>query len=205
VTVPGAPAGLTATAGDKQVHLTWTTPTSDGGSPVAGYKIYAAGVPGGQEVPAIGTAKTTDVTVTGLRDQAVYYFMVTAVNAAGDESPLSTEVSAEPAGPPSGGSVSLSRPAVPPRLVALLAAVGAMVAAAAFTLIRRGRRLRPQNGAHPGRSGQQPPVPLDVRAVPDNDRPDMVSVRDTGTEPAHTVRLEPHPGVSITAIKEGRT
>ena len=200
-----APTGLTATAGDTQVHLSWTAPTSDGGSPVASYKIYVAGVPGVQELPAAGTAKTTDVTVTSLRNRAVYYFMVTAVNTAGDESPLSTEVSAEPAGSVPGGSVSLSQPTVPPRLIALLAAVGAMAAAAAFTLIRRGRRLRSQNGAHTGRSDQQTPVAPDVRAVPNSARPDMVSVRDTGTEPTHTVRLEPHPGVSITTINEGRT
>jgi predicted phage tail protein len=197
-----APTGLTATAGDTQVHLSWTAPTSDGGSPVASYKVYVAGVPGVQELPALGTAKTTDVAVTHLHNQAVYYFMVTAVDAAGNESPLSTEVSAEPIGSTPVGSVSLSRrPTVPPQLIALLAAVGAMAAAGAFTLIRRGR----QKGTHPERSGQQTSVASDVRAVPDNARPDIVSVRDTGTEPTHTVRLEPRPGVSITTIKEGRT
>jgi Fibronectin type III domain len=199
-----APTGLTATAGDTRVHLSWTAPTSDGGSPVTSYKIYVAGVPGVQELPAIGTAKTTDVTVTRLRNRAVYYFMVTAVNTAGNESPPSTEVSAEPTGSAPGGSVSLSRPIVPPQLIALLAAVGAMAAAGAFTLIRRGRRLRSQKGAHTERSDQQTPVASDVRAVPNNARPDVVSVRDTGTEPSHTVRLEPHPGVFITTIKEGR-
>jgi hypothetical protein len=44
----------------------------------------------------------------------------------------------------------------------------------------------------------------DVRAVADAVRLDAVSVRDTGQEPTHTVRLEPHPGVSTTTIKEGR-
>ena len=47
-------------------------------------------------------------------------------------------------------------------------------------------------------------VGTDVRAVPDTVRPGAVSVRDTGQEPTHTVRLEPHPGVSTTTIKEGR-
>jgi hypothetical protein len=199
-----APTGLTATAGDAQVTLKWDRPASDGGSPVAGYKIYVAGVPGVEELPAIGIAKTTDAIVTHLRNRAVYYFMVTAVNAAGNESPLSTEVSAEPAGSAPGRTVSLSRPTVPPQLVALLAAAGAMAAAAAFTLIRRGRRLRPQKGAHAERSDRQTPVASDVRAVAKKARLDVVSVRDTGTEPTHTVRLEPHPGVPTTTIKENR-
>ena len=40
----------------------------------------------------------TGATVTGLLNGTVYYFMVTAVNATGNESPFSTEVSAEPPG-----------------------------------------------------------------------------------------------------------
>jgi hypothetical protein len=42
----------------------------------------------------------------------------------------------------------------------------------------------------------------DVRAVPDTVRPDLVSVRDTGQEPTHTIRLEPHPGVATITIRE---
>jgi predicted phage tail protein len=198
-----APTGLTATAGDTQVHLSWTAPTSDGGSPVVNYKIYTARVPGVQEIPAIGNAKTTDVTVTHLHNKAVYYFMVTGVNASGQESPLSTEVSAEPATSAPLSTVSLNQPTVSPQLIALLASIGAMAAAGAFTLIGRSRRLRSRKGARSGRSDLHPPVPSDVRAVPDTARPD-VSVRDTGTEPTHTVRLEPHPGVSTTTIEEGR-
>jgi hypothetical protein len=42
----------------------------------------------------------------------------------------------------------------------------------------------------------------DVRAVPDTVRPDTVSIRDTGQEPTHTIRIEPHPGVASITIKE---
>ena len=76
--------------------MSWTAPTSDGGSPVAGYKIYVATVPGARQSSTIGTAKEADATVTHLVNGTTYYLMVTAVNAAGNESPLSTEVSAEP-------------------------------------------------------------------------------------------------------------
>lgn len=143
--------------------------------------------------------------MTGLPNGTVYYFMVTAVNAAGNESPFSTEVSAEPPGPVTGVTVSLNSPTPPKQLIALLAAVAAMVAAGAFTLIaRRGRRFRSRKLARSERSGQQMAVASDVRAVPDASRPDVVSIRDTGREPTHTVRLEPHPGVTTTMIKEGR-
>jgi len=197
-----APTGLTATAGDTQVHLSWTAPTSDGGSPIASYKIYVARVPGVQELPAVGTAKTTDATVTQLPNRAVYYFMVTAVNTAGNESPLSTEVSAEPAGSAPTGTVSLNQPTIPPQLIALLTAAAATITAGGFTLIMRGRSGS-RKGTHSKRSRQGMEVGSDVRAVADAVRLDEVRVRNTGQEPTHTVRLEPHPGVSTTTIKEG--
>jgi len=200
-----APTGLTATPGDTQVHLSWTAPMSDGGSPVASYKIYVARVPGVQELPAVGTAKTTDATVTRLPNRAVYYFMVTAVNTAGNESPLSTEVSAEPAGSAPGRTVSLNQPTIPPQLIALITAAAAIVTAVGFTLITRGRSgSGSRKHERPKRSRQEIEVGSDVRAVADAVRIDAVSVRGTGQEPTHTVRFEPHPGVSTTTIKEAR-
>src|SRR5206468_184423 len=44
-TVPGAPAGLSATAGNAQVVLGWTAPTSNGGSAITGFTATAS--PGG--------------------------------------------------------------------------------------------------------------------------------------------------------------
>jgi fibronectin type 3 domain-containing protein len=198
-----APTGLTATAGDTQVHLSWTAPTSNGGSPVASYKIYVARVPGVQELPAVGTATTTDATVTKLSNRAVYYFMVTAVNAARNESPLSTEVSAEPVAHQE--SVPLSPPGVPPQLIALITAAAATATAVGFTLITRGRSgSGSRKRERPKRPRQEIEAGSNVRAVADAVRVDAVNVRDTGQEPTHTIRLEPHPGVSTTTIKEGR-
>ena len=200
-----APTGLTATAGDTQVRLSWTAPASDGGSSVISYKVYIATAPGVRQSAAIGNTKSTGATVTGLHNGTVYYFMVTAVNAAGNESPFSTEVSAKPVGPTRAVPVSLTSPTPPKQLIALLAAVAAMVAAGAFTLITRRRRsFRSRNLARSDRSRRQMAVASDVRAVPDTGWPDVVSVRDTGREPTHTIRLEPHHGVTTTMIKEGR-
>ena len=194
-----APTGLTATPGDARVHLSWTAPASSG-APVISYKVYLASLPGVQESAAIGTSKSPDATVGGLTNGTVYYFMVAAVNAAGNESPLSAQVTAEPTGATS--VVPLPSPGPPKWLISVLAAAAAIVVAGALTLIRR--RFGKPRPDHPARAREDIGLAQDVRAVPDTARPDMVSVHDTGPEPTHTVRLEPHPGTITTTIKEGR-
>ena len=204
----GPPTGLIATAGDTQVRLSWTAPASAGGSPVVTYKIYVATTPGVPGRAADGSATSTTATVAHLSNGTVYYFMVTAVSTAGKEGPFSTQVSAEPTGSGTGTKVGLSSPIAPTQLIALLAAVAAMGAAALFTLItrrgRRGRRAQSPAHARPARSREPVAVPSDVRAVPDISRPDVLSVRDIGQEPTHTIRLEPHPGVASTTFKGRR-
>ena len=49
-TVPGAPAGLTATPGDGQATLSWTVPAS-GGAQVTGYSVYKGTKSGGETGP----------------------------------------------------------------------------------------------------------------------------------------------------------
>jgi hypothetical protein len=197
-TAPGfaPPTGLAAAAGDTRVRLSWAAPASAGGSSVSSYKVYIATAPGVQSGATPHSTTSNDVTVTSLTNGTVYYFMVTAVNASGSESPFSTEVSAEPVAA-TVPLVPLHPPTPPALLVALLSAVAAMAAAAGFTLLARSRRrVR-------ARSRQETAVTPDVRAVPDTSRPDALGVRDTGQEPTHTVRFEPQPGVATTTMKEG--
>jgi predicted phage tail protein len=199
----GAPAELTADPGNRQIHLTWAALTPDGGSSAVGYKVYFATAPGVQNSAALGTTKDADAVVAGLANGTKYWFMVTAVDAAGNESPFSTEVSATPTELASGPMVNLPS-GMPKQLITLLGALGAVAVAGVSTLITRRRRLRSREHARSARSDQQTDMPSDVRAVPDTSQPDVVNVRDTGQELTHTVRLEPKPGPTTTTIKEGR-
>lgn len=97
-TAPGAPTGLTATAGFQQVMLSWTAPTTGGA--VEGYNILEGTSGPGSEsalpVNNVTLVSGTTATVTGLTDGQEYWFEVVAVNQAGT-SPASNEVSATPA------------------------------------------------------------------------------------------------------------
>lgn len=87
---PAAPAGLAGTEGNGSVSLTW--------SPAAGaasYRVYRSPVTGGGYVPA-GTTTGTTLTDGGLRNAQKLYYVVRALDAAGNESGDSNEISALP-------------------------------------------------------------------------------------------------------------
>ncbi|MGO8672106.1 MAG: choice-of-anchor tandem repeat GloVer-containing protein, partial [Capsulimonadaceae bacterium] len=101
---PVTPAGLTATAGNGQVALSWTASTG-----ATSYKVYRGTTSGGEASTAIGTASTTAYTDTGLTNFVTYFYKVAAVNGGGI-SALSNEASAMPAPPLSPTHVLWSNP-----------------------------------------------------------------------------------------------
>ena len=77
-TVPGAPTRTTASAGNGRATVSWTAPTSTGGSPVTVYTVTST--PAGRTCTTTGALSCT---VTGLTNDTAYTFTVTATNAIG--------------------------------------------------------------------------------------------------------------------------
>jgi hypothetical protein len=79
--LPGAPTGVSATAGNASATVAWTAPASNGGSAITNYTV----------TPYIGTTAQTSTTVgnvtstsiSGLTNGMAYSFKVKAVNAVG--------------------------------------------------------------------------------------------------------------------------
>jgi fibronectin type 3 domain-containing protein len=92
-TVPAAPSGLTATAGNAQVTLNWTA-----SSGATGYYVKRSTTTGGPYTQIATQAGTND-TDTGLTNGTKYFYVVSAYNSAG-QSANSSEVNATPVLPP---------------------------------------------------------------------------------------------------------
>ena len=90
--VPGAPT-LSATPGNGQVALSWTTPSA-GSSAITGYKVFRGTTPGGGTLLTT-TGVTNSYTDTTAANGTTYYYTVAAVNSAGTGT-ASNEVSATP-------------------------------------------------------------------------------------------------------------
>jgi fibronectin type 3 domain-containing protein len=89
---PAAPSGVQATAGNTQISLVWSTVTG-----ATGYHVKRSTTNGGPytQVSAPTSAAFTD---TGLTNGTTYYYVVSALNAAG-EGPNSAQASATPVAP----------------------------------------------------------------------------------------------------------
>jgi hypothetical protein len=97
---PAAPTGLTATAGNGQVALSWNAVSG-----AISYSVQRATASGGPYATVQSGLTVTSHTDTGLTNGVSYYYVVSASNAGG-EGPNSNEASATPLpAPPSSGSV----------------------------------------------------------------------------------------------------
>ena len=81
-TVPGAPTGVSATAGNASAQVTWTAPASDGGSPISDYAVMPYIDATAHPTVTVGSGATS-LNVTGLTNGTAYTFRVVAINAVG--------------------------------------------------------------------------------------------------------------------------
>ena len=111
---PGAPRNLTATAGNKEVTLSWDPPADNGNAPAARYRIEWRVDGKDYDKNHWGTARSTTYTTNdqaNLANGVKYFFRVKAGNGSGNSygpyGPASGEVSATPT---SGSAVDLGTP-----------------------------------------------------------------------------------------------
>jgi fibronectin type 3 domain-containing protein len=91
ITIPAAPTDLQATAGNAQVSLTWNASTG-----ATSYNVKRSTTSGGPYTK-ISSPETTSYLDTGLINGTSYYYVVTAVNSAGESNP-SSQATATPTG-----------------------------------------------------------------------------------------------------------
>jgi uncharacterized repeat protein (TIGR01451 family) len=113
--VPDAPISVHAAAGDAAATVTWSTPPTDGGSPITSYTVTSA--PGGLTETAGATARS--VVVSGLANGTSYTFTVIARNGVGASAASLPSNAATPVGVPNTVSSSgvPSNAGVPPNAV----------------------------------------------------------------------------------------
>lgn len=98
---PGAPTGVTATAGNAQATIAFNAPASVGGGPIMSYWVTAS--PGN----IIGSGGSSPIIMTGLTNGTAYTFVVSATNSFGTGPNSSPSNSVTPAA----ASLTLSPPA----------------------------------------------------------------------------------------------
>jgi endoglucanase len=104
--IPAPPTGLAATGGNAQVSLSWTA-----SSGATSYTVKRATLAGGPYANVATGIAIPTYNNTGLTNGTTYFYVVTAVNAAGESGP-SNQASATPQAPVSGFTLSATPPAV---------------------------------------------------------------------------------------------
>jgi nitrous oxidase accessory protein NosD len=87
---PDPPTDLTATRDHKSAIVSWSPPSTDGGSPVLSYTVS---VSDGRTVTV--DASVTSVTFDGIKKKQTYTFSVVATNAIGSSDPASVTLPAD--------------------------------------------------------------------------------------------------------------
>jgi predicted phage tail protein len=90
-TAPSAPLNLVGTKLNIGIRLTWSPPSSDGGSAVTDYRVLRGTVAGGETFLAQVAGSQLTYTDSSVQRHTRYFYVVVAVNAI-DQGPRSNEV-----------------------------------------------------------------------------------------------------------------
>jgi titin len=107
-TAPGAPTGLTATPGNGSVTLSWSAPSSDGGSPVDDYLIRGGTSPSDDDILEIVGGHTVTLAVT---KGTTYFFSVSAENGSSESPAVSVKFDSPGIGSGTGTGTAPGAPA----------------------------------------------------------------------------------------------
>ena len=100
-TVPGAPTGVVATAGNGSAAVSWSAPASNGGSALTSYRVTPfIGAVAQAPVTVSGSPPATSTTVTGLANGTAYTFRVAAANTVGTGADSAASAAVTPTAPP---------------------------------------------------------------------------------------------------------
>ena len=116
VTIPTTPSAPTvqATPGNGSVYVSWTVPSSDGGSSILEYQIFRGTQTG--QYSFIGVTSNLYFNDTMLNGGITYYYVVIAINSVGKGS-YSAEITATPFGSSSYGEVVTSTLTLPGSII----------------------------------------------------------------------------------------
>jgi len=135
VSVPGAPSGVIASAGNAATNVSFSAPSSNGGATISS---YTASCVSGASAAFSTSGSASPLTVSGLTNGLAYTCTVLATNSAGN-SAASASATVTPSAPTSGTSVSYSTPA--PFVNAVQASYSPVSLTPTSALSNRGRYL----------------------------------------------------------------